>query len=90
MPSIDQQVRQMSWASPSKEAKVKQLLAGGSFGRRATPRGDMAIEAADVLKAAKHSGPIKVMWTREDDIRGARSVLLFVERVREASTRKAM
>ncbi|MGB6195846.1 MAG: hypothetical protein WBF49_05870, partial [Methyloceanibacter sp.] len=31
---------------------VKTLLAGGSFGRRATPRGDMAIEAANVQNSA--------------------------------------
>jgi len=82
MPSIDQQVAADVMGIPIERVKVKTLLAGGSFGRRATPRGDMAIEAANVLKAAKHSGPIKVMWTREDDIRGARYRPLFVERVR--------
>jgi isoquinoline 1-oxidoreductase subunit beta len=82
MPSIDQQVAADVMGISIERVKVKTLLAGGSFGRRATPRGDMAIEAANVLKAAKHSGPIKVMWTREDDIRGARYRPLFVERVR--------
>ena len=82
MPSIDQEVAADVMGLSIERVKVKTLLAGGSFGRRATPRGDMAIEAANVLKAARHSGPIKVMWTREDDIRGARYRPLFVERLR--------
>jgi isoquinoline 1-oxidoreductase subunit beta len=64
------------------QVKIQTLLAGGSFGRRATPAGDMAAEAAEVLKAAKHSGPIKVMWTREDDIKGGRYRPAFVHHLR--------
>jgi isoquinoline 1-oxidoreductase beta subunit len=82
MPSIDQEVAADVMGLSIDKVKIKTLLAGGSFGRRGTPRGDMAIEAANVLKSAKHGGPIKVMWTREDDIRGARYRPLFVERVR--------
>jgi isoquinoline 1-oxidoreductase subunit beta len=58
------------------------MLAGGSFGRRATPAGDMAAEAANVLKAAKHDGPIKLIWTREDDIKGGRYRPIFVHRMK--------
>jgi isoquinoline 1-oxidoreductase beta subunit len=64
------------------QVKIETLLAGGSFGRRATPAGDMALEAAEVLKAAKHKGPIKIIWTREDDIKGGRYRPIFVHRVR--------
>ena len=42
----------------------------------------MAAEAANVLKAAKHQGPIKVIWTREDDIKGGRYRPIFVHRLR--------
>ncbi len=71
------------------QVKIKTLLAGGSFGRRATPAGDMAAEAADVLKAAKHKGPIKVIWTREDDIKGGRyRPDLRAQAARRRSTRK--
>jgi isoquinoline 1-oxidoreductase beta subunit len=41
---------------------------GGGFGRRANPASDFVKEAVQVAKAAKM--PVKVMWTREDDIRG--------------------
>jgi isoquinoline 1-oxidoreductase beta subunit len=66
------------------QVKIKTLLAGGSFGRRATPAGDMAAEAAEVLKAAQHKVPIKVLWTREDDIKGGRYRPIFVHRLRGA------
>jgi isoquinoline 1-oxidoreductase beta subunit len=42
----------------------------------------MAAEAAHVLKAAKHTGPIKVIWTREDDIKGGRYRPIMVHRLR--------
>jgi isoquinoline 1-oxidoreductase beta subunit len=64
------------------QVEIKTLLAGGSFGRRATPAADMATEAAYVMKGAKHQGPIKVMWTREDDIRGGRYRPIFAHHVR--------
>jgi isoquinoline 1-oxidoreductase subunit beta len=43
-------------------------LLGGGFGRRANPACDFVTEAAYVAKAA--NAPVKVVWTREDDIRG--------------------
>ncbi len=64
------------------QVKINTLLAGGSFGRRATPAGDMAAEAAEVLKGAQHKGPIKVLWTREDDIKGGRYRPIFVHKLR--------
>lgn len=44
----------------------------------------MAAEAAHVLKAASHQGPIKILWSREDDIKGGRYRPLFVHRLRGA------
>jgi isoquinoline 1-oxidoreductase beta subunit len=82
MPSIDQEVAAGILGLSTDKVEVTTLLAGGSFGRRGTPTGDMAAEAAHVLKAANHKGPIKVIWTREDDIRGARYRPLFVEHIR--------
>ena len=41
---------------------------GGGFGRRAVQDSHFVKEAAQVAKAAK--APVKVIWTREDDIRG--------------------
>ena len=41
---------------------------GGGFGRRANPAADFVAEAVHVAKAAGQ--PVKVVWTREDDMRG--------------------
>ncbi len=64
------------------QVAITTMLAGGSFGRRATPASDMAAEAAFVMKAARHQGPIKIVWSREDDIRGGRYRPIFVHRLR--------
>jgi isoquinoline 1-oxidoreductase beta subunit len=80
--TLDQAVAAGVLGLDPKQVRIKTLLAGGSFGRRATPGGDMAAEAAHVLRAARHKGPIKVVWTREDDIKGGRYRPIFVHRVR--------
>lgn len=56
--------------------------AGGSFGRRAQPGGDFATEAAQVTKALNSDRPVKLMWTRENDIQGGRYRPLAVHRLR--------
>ena len=49
------------------------MMAGGGFGRRAVPTSDYLVEAVNIAKvwqAAGHKQPIKVIWSREDDIKG--------------------
>ena len=62
-------------------ATVNTLLAGGSFGRRATPDADMVAEAVTTAKAIGGGVPVKVQWTREDDIRGGRYRPIYVHRL---------
>jgi len=55
------------------QVTLNTMTAGGGFGRRATPTSDYLVEAAQVAKArhaAGKSGPIKMIWSREDDVRG--------------------
>src|ERR1700730_13685682 len=80
--TVDQAVATKVLGLKPEQVKIKTLLAGGSFGRRATPAGDMAAEAAHVLFAAKHKGPTKIIWTREDDIKGGRYRPIFVHHLK--------
>ncbi|MBC8050643.1 MAG: xanthine dehydrogenase family protein molybdopterin-binding subunit [Chitinophagales bacterium] len=57
-------------------------LAGGSFGRRATPNADVTAEAVSIAKAYGGKAPIKLIWTREDDIQGGRYRPIFVHEVK--------
>ena len=50
------------------QVKLHTTFLGGGFGRRATPTNDVVAEAVHVAKAA--GVPVKVVWTREDDLRG--------------------
>jgi len=53
---------------PPEKVKVNTTLLGGGFGRRANPLSDFVVEAVHVAKIAK--APVKVVWTREDDLAG--------------------
>jgi isoquinoline 1-oxidoreductase subunit beta len=81
-PTWDQQVVARIAGVPADRVRVHTLLAGGSFGRRATPDSDVASEAAAVAKAVGEGKTVKVVWTREDDIRGGRYRPLYVHRLR--------
>ena len=53
------------------QVSIHTLYAGGSFGRRANPISDYIVEAVSIAKAHGADGtPIKLQWTREDDIQG--------------------
>src|SRR2546425_636960 len=82
IPTVDQQVVATIVGLPPAKVRVHTMLAGGSFGRRATPNGDVAGEAAAVAKAVGGDKPVKVVWTREDDIQGGRYRPLYVHRLR--------
>src|SRR5437867_3645802 len=50
------------------QVKLHTMLCGGGFGRRAVPDSHFVVEAVQISKATR--APVKVIWTREDDMRG--------------------
>ena len=52
------------------QVSLNMLFAGGSFGRRANPQSDYLVETANIVKAIEAKAPVKLVWTREDDMRG--------------------
>lgn len=65
------------------QVELHTMMAGGGFGRRAVPGSEYVAEAAQVAKAWRakgHGEPVKVMWSREDDIRGGYYRPLHVHR----------
>lgn len=64
------------------QVNIHTLFAGGSFGRRATPDGDMVNQATQVAVAIKGRKPVKLIWSREDDIQGGYYRPMYVHKVR--------
>ncbi|RCK25956.1 dehydrogenase [Thalassospira profundimaris] len=54
---------------PSK-VEIRTLYAGGSFGRRANAASDYNVEAAMAFAVSGRKVPVKLVWSREDDIKG--------------------
>ena len=50
------------------QVQIHTTFAGGSFGRRANAKSDYIVEGAHIAK--KMGVPVKLMWSREDDVRG--------------------
>ena len=66
------------------QVTLETTYAGGSFGRRATGDSHFAIELAEAAKAIGPNQPVKLVWTREDDITGGYYRPLTVHRMRGA------
>ena len=56
------------------QVTLNMLYAGGSFGRRASAASDYVLEAVSIavalVKSDKLGIPVKLVWTREDDMKG--------------------
>ena len=65
------------------QVEIHTTFLGGGFGRRANPRSDFVIEAVQVAMAVgKPAGkPVKVVWTREDDMRGGNYRPMWADRI---------
>lgn len=64
------------------QVRINTLYAGGSFGRRACPD-DYVLDAVEIAKQLPGI-PVKMVWTREDDLRGGRYRPMSVHRINGA------
>lgn len=80
--TVDQQAVAGVLGLAPETVAINTLYAGGSFGRRAQAAGDFAAEAAEAVKALGKGRPVKLVWTREDDVRGGRYRPLTVHRLK--------
>jgi isoquinoline 1-oxidoreductase subunit beta len=65
---------------PEGRVKFNGMLLGGGFGRRGNRDVEFIVDSALMSKAAGR--PVKVMWTREDDVHAGRFRPLYVNRIR--------
>ena len=84
MPDLYQAVAaRVAGVTPDKVI-LRVMKTGGGFGRRAAPDADIIVEAVATAKALGWKAPVKVQWTREDDMRGGRYRPAFVHKLRAA------
>jgi len=79
--TVDQMTAAHVLGLPAEKITINTMLTGGSFGRRAQPDSSMVAEAATAMKALGRAGSVKLVWSREDDMRGGRYRPLTVHRL---------
>jgi isoquinoline 1-oxidoreductase beta subunit len=72
VPTLDQINTAMIVLTLPGAVEIETLFAGGSFGRRANPTSDFVVECVHIAKKVGGGRPIKLVWTREDDMTGGR------------------
>lgn len=81
MPSHEQAVLAGVFGLRPEQVRIHTLFAGGSFGRRASRDADYLLEAAHIVKASGARVPVKLVWTREDDMRAGHYRPMFHHRL---------
>jgi isoquinoline 1-oxidoreductase beta subunit len=73
MPALDAAAAARVLGLKPEQVRINVQMAGGGFGRRGVPSSDYVAEACEIAKAARAAGvqaPVRMVWSREDDIRG--------------------
>ncbi|MEM9533901.1 MAG: molybdopterin cofactor-binding domain-containing protein [Pseudomonadota bacterium] len=84
IPTLDQGTTAAITGLTPDKIVIHTQFAGGSFGRRAVPDSDFVAEAVMIAKAIEGAAPVKLQWSREDDMRGGRYRPIAVHRIRGA------
>ncbi len=82
MPDIYQGTAAAIAGVPPSQVTMHVMKTGGSFGRRAVIDADVIVEAVAVAKAIDFRAPVKLQWTREDDMRAGRYRPAYVHRLK--------
>ena len=82
MQTLDQAIAAGITGLPPEQIEIQTMLAGGSFGRRADP--ELVNNAVSIAKAIGGRAPVRVVWTREDDIQGGQYRPLYAHRLHAA------
>ncbi|MEO9530227.1 molybdopterin cofactor-binding domain-containing protein [Roseibium sp.] len=84
--TIDHNVAATVLGIPFEKVRINTLWAGGSFGRRAQADAHPVAEIATLAKAMQAAGmapaPVKIVWTREDDMAGGYYRPMSAHRIR--------
>jgi isoquinoline 1-oxidoreductase subunit beta len=78
--TMDQMIAAKIAGTTPDKVTIHTMFLGGGFGRRANPTSDFVSEAVIVAKGA--GVPVKVVWTREDDMHGGYYRPMFYHRAR--------
>ena len=80
MPGVDQMAASKILGMKPESINIITPFLGGGFGRRATPSSDFVSEAVHVAKASGEF--IKLVWTREDDMKGGYYRPMFIHNLK--------
>ena len=72
---------QVAGVDPS-QVKMHVMKSGGGFGRRAVADADVIVEAVATARALGWRAPVRMQWTREDDMAAGRYRPAYVHRLR--------
>jgi isoquinoline 1-oxidoreductase beta subunit len=67
-PTFDHMLAAKAASLPLDKVKLHSLISGGSFGRRANAYSDFTVAAVNVAVAIKGRAPVRLQYTREDDM----------------------
>jgi isoquinoline 1-oxidoreductase beta subunit len=82
MPDLYQAVAAQIAELKPEQVKLHVMMSGGSFGRRAVADADVIDEAVSTAKAIGWKAPVRVVWTREDDMTGGRYRPMYFHRLK--------
>jgi isoquinoline 1-oxidoreductase subunit beta len=84
IPDLYQAIAAQAGGTTPDRVRLHVMPTGGGFGRRAVADAEIVAEAVETARAINFRAPVKLMWTREDDMTGGRYRPAYVHRVRAA------